>query len=129
MKKSIRELGEWGESRAAVFLNQHGYEILERNARTPYGEIDLIAVQKIKRKDGQTSRVLVFVEVKTRTTDSYGFPEDSITVKKQEHILDSAKSYLQDHPELAGDWRVDVISIEKHDPNKASIITHFENAI
>lgn len=113
-------IGKWGESLAADFLSKKGYKILARNFRTEYGEIDLI----VTRED-----VLIFVEVKTRTSNEFGYPEDAITKQKREHLLDSAQAYLQNHPEFEGDWRIDVIAIWRKDRNAPQQIIHFENAL
>jgi putative endonuclease len=112
-------LGKWGEEQAAVHLEQKGYRILERNYRTGYGEIDLIA---------EREQTIVFVEVKTRSSTAFGHPEEAVTQEKLTHIVDSAESYLQEHPELIGDWRIDVISITKVRGSSPEII-HFENAV
>jgi putative endonuclease len=117
---SKQSLGRWGEALAASYLEGQGYTVLEQNARTSYGELDLVT-----RKGTAT----VFVEVKTRTSSRYGLPEASITRKKREHLLASAMAYLQLRPELDGDWQVDVISIERNNPQCKPIITHFENVL
>ncbi len=114
-----QEIGRWGETLAAKYLSDKGYSILARNLRTPYGEIDLIA------NNGGTT---IFVEVKTRTTASYGYPENAITLRKQAHMVSAAEHYLQEHPELANEWQIDVISIEGS-PGRPPLITHFENAL
>lgn len=113
-------MGSWGESYAAEYLARKGYTILERNARTAHGEIDLVA-----RHD----HVLVFVEVKTRTTRSYGNPEESITQRKIAHLLSSAQDYLQNHPQFDGDWRIDVVAIQRIPGEEQAQVLHFENAI
>ena len=126
MSNPAQELGKWGEKLAADFLVKQGYTIVARNVRTPYGEVDLISQQPDKSNpDGMT---IVFVEVKTRRTQSYGFPEESITTSKQEHLISAALHYLQEHPEFDQDWRIDVIAIERYE-NLDPIIHHFENAI
>ena len=126
MSNPAQELGKWGEKLAADFLVKQGYTIVARNVRSPYGEVDLIAQQPDKSNpDGMT---IVFVEVKTRRTQSYGFPEESITTSKQEHLISAALHYLQEHPEFDQDWRIDVIAIERYE-NLDPIIHHFENAI
>lgn len=119
MKSARQALGQWGESLAAAYLSEQGYTVLERNARSRFGEIDLVARQ------GDS---LVFVEVKTRTSAAFGLPEDSVTPRKQAHLVAAAQAYLVEHPELGEDWRVDVIAIEcrRGQPPR---ITHFENAI
>ena len=95
-------------------------EILARNLRTPYGEIDLVA---------QTEGSLVFVEVKTRSTDDYGHPETSITPQKREHLIASAQAYMQESPDPVSNWRIDVIAIRKLKSTSPPEIIHFENAI
>lgn len=110
--------GKWGEAKAADYLKDKGYIILEKNYRTPYGEIDLIAL------DQQT---VVFVEVKTRRTHTFGFPEDSVTESKRAHIIHSAQAYMENMGNL--DWRIDVIAISLIGQGQPLEITHFENAI
>ena len=114
-----QNLGRWGETLAADYLSRRGYILLERNARTPYGELDLV----MRQGEG-----LVFVEVKTRASRAYGLPEESITPRKQEHLLNAARAYLQSHTELGGDWRVDVIAIRRM-PGAPPEVVHFENVL
>ncbi len=111
-----QSIGRWGEQAAADFLCARGYEIVGRNVRTPYGEIDLVA-----RKDGITT----FVEVKARTSKSFGPPEVAVTPRKQAHMLACADYYAQQHE--IDHWQIDVIAVERE--NGQPIITHFENAI
>jgi putative endonuclease len=113
-----QSLGRWGEEQAARFLAAKGYEILERNFRTEYGELDLIA---------RTKDQLVFVEVKARSSARFGFPEEAVTPAKQQHILEAAQTYLQEHPEFEGDWRVDVVALRRV-KGAPPEIKHFENA-
>ena len=116
---SRQHLGKWGESLAADYLVQRGYLLLERNARTPYGELDLVMRQ---------GEATVFVEVKTRASGACGLPEESVTPRKQTHLLNSARAYLQSRPELGGDWRVDVIAIRRIHGSPAEVV-HFENVL
>lgn len=113
-------LGRWGEAQAAEYLGRQGYLVLERNVRTAYGEIDLVARQ---------GAVLVFVEVKTRSSTAFGLPEASVTPRKQAHMLAAAQAYLQAHPDLQGDWRVDVVAIQRRRGGQIPEIAHFENAL
>jgi putative endonuclease len=115
-----KDLGDWGETYAANYLEGLGYEVLNRNVRTPYGEIDIVAKEKNQ---------LVFIEVKTRSSKKYGNPEDSITETKILHLIESAESYLQENPEYTEDWRVDVIAIQVDPQKTAPSLTHFENAL
>lgn len=118
MTKNNLALGEWGEGKAAEYLEGIGYQILDRNIRTPYGEIDLIA---------EINSEIVFVEVKTRSSRSFGYPEEAVTSKKMQHMIDSAESYLQEQNDQQKDWRIDVIAIEKLKGKNIPLIEHFEN--
>jgi putative endonuclease len=121
MKSARRQaLGHLGESIAAAFLEKKGYVIQDRNWRTPYGEIDLIA---------RYNEVITFVEVKTRASKSLGPPEISITPRKAEHMRCAAEYYIQQHPELTNDWRIDAITVQLHSDNTPPLIDHFENVI
>ncbi|MBA4398776.1 MAG: YraN family protein [Chloroflexi bacterium] len=115
-----QRFGAWGERQAEAYLLEHGLILLDRNYRTPYGELDLVMSQ-----DGQ----LVFVEVKTRSNDKFGLPEESVTATKKEHLLMASQQYLADHPELPADWRVDVVSIRVRSGRDRPEITWFENAL
>ncbi|MEJ5201812.1 MAG: YraN family protein, partial [Anaerolineales bacterium] len=79
-------IGRWGEQYAEAYFAERGWIVLDRNVHTPYGELDLV----IKQGD-----VLVFVEVKTRTTDSFGLPEMAVSSLKQTRLVQSAEYYLQ----------------------------------
>ena len=76
--------------------------IIARNFRDKTGEIDIIA------QDGET---VVFVEVKTRRSDRYGSPEESVTVSKQKQIIRVAGSFLSKHALIDAPIRFDVIAI------------------
>ncbi|WP_299027918.1 YraN family protein [uncultured Thermanaerothrix sp.] len=104
MKSHNRSLGAWGERLAATFLTERGFEVLGRNIYTPYGELDLV----IRQADE-----VVFVEVKTRASDTFGWPETALTPRKRERLLKAALYYLEQHPEFEGDWRIDVIAIRR----------------
>ena len=90
-------IGRKGEDIAADYLTQRGCEVLERNVRTAYGEIDLIVMKE---------NSLVFVEVKTRTSRVCGYPETGITETKMMHMMNCAENYLQEHPDTTcpGNW-------------------------
>jgi putative endonuclease len=120
MTSSRQALGRWGENLAADFLSQKGYHLLERNYRTPYGEIDLI----IKKRS-----LLAFVEVKTRASDTFGLPEETITSKKRQHLIAAAQAYLQAFPSPTVDWRINVIAIRKIKTETNPEIIHFVNAV
>ena len=121
-----QELGKWGEQLAADYLSKQGYAILAKNVYTPYGELDLVASLPVETKPEGTR--LVFVEVKTRRSRTFGYPEESITANKQEHLISAAQHYLQENPDLDYDWQVDVIAIESY-KDREPVIRHFENAL
>jgi putative endonuclease len=117
MTKHNQTVGHWGEESASAYLVQHGYEIVARNARTPYGEIDIIA----KQED-----VTIFVEVKTLTSSKNFFPEQNVTSRKREHMLACAQFYAAEN--TIDHWQIDVIAVEGKQGLKPKV-THFENAI
>ncbi|MFQ5407009.1 MAG: YraN family protein [Anaerolineales bacterium] len=103
MSDARRQLGVRGEALAAERLAQAGYEIVARNYRCPRGEIDLVA-----RERGEW----VFVEVRTRRSDRWGTPEDSVTPRKQARLIGCAEHYLDAHGLGDAPWRIDVVAIE-----------------
>jgi putative endonuclease len=113
-------LGKWGEQIALKHLTGLGYQNILVNHRTPFGEIDIIA------RDGEE---LVFIEVKTRSSNKLGNPEGSITAKKQQHILDSAQHYLTTLDPPVDEWRVDVVAIIGKPGNSKIDIQVFQNAL
>jgi putative endonuclease len=119
MTNRKQTLGRWGEDAAAEYLQSRGYKILARNVRTPHGELDIVA-----RKDD----LLLFVEVKTRSSHSFAYPEDSVTKRKQIHMLSAAEHYLDLDPDPPETWQFDVLAIERG-PDREPVITHFENVI
>lgn len=110
-------LGAWGESRAADFLQQQGLTLLGKNFRTAAGEIDLIV------QDGDE---LVFVEVKTRSSADFGYPEEAVTETKIEHLLEASESYLLEHLDVQS-WRLDVIAIQGKPGEDAPEIEWFKD--
>lgn len=97
------EKGKAGEDLAAQFLINKGYQILARNYRFKRSEIDLIA---------QKDNCLVFVEVKLRTTDAFGFPEEFVDEKKAAKILEGAEEYVY-QTKWVGNIRFDIVAIRQ----------------
>jgi putative endonuclease len=114
-----QRIGKFGETIAAKYLLDKGYQVLDQNFNARYGEIDLVALD---------TDCVVFVEVKTRTSAAYGNPEDSITPAKLEKLENTALLWLQAHPEAPDDWRLDVIAILVDRLNNVNDIKHFLNA-
>jgi len=111
-----KSLGNKGEEIAAEFLLNKGYQIIEKNYFSRYGEIDLVA---------QDSDSIVFVEVKTRRNQSFGDPEDSVTPTKLERIHKAGLMWLQAHPQSPEDWRIEVVSILMDGQDYVLDIRHF----
>ncbi len=109
-------LGEKGEKMAVDFLVAHGYEIIITNWRENKFEVDIIAIDKEE---------IVFVEVKTRSTDVFGSPEESVTLKKQQHLINGADHYIQEN-EIDLECRFDVISIILNSNQEE--VKHIKNA-
>jgi putative endonuclease len=112
-------LGQRGEAAAARFLETRGYRVLERQLRGRYGELDLVAV------DGD---VVVFVEVKSRTTLASGHPTEAITPAKQRKVTQSALAYLKRRGWLERRARIDVIAVLWPDSAAKPQIDHYVNA-
>lgn len=103
MKTKNKEIGKRGEELALEYLKKQGYEIIETNKRfSRFCEIDIIA----KEKDS-----LVFVEVKTRSSDFCGSPLEAITKTKYENIKTGLFTYLQETKIKHKIFRIDAISI------------------
>jgi putative endonuclease len=94
-------LGNLGEKIAANYLIRQGYKIIGTNYKTKLGEIDIIA---------QEDNILVFVEVKTRSTKTFGLPQEAVNFKKQNKIMRIGMMYLSDH-NINLSWRIDVVAI------------------
>ena len=97
-----RQFGHLGEELACNALRQRGYEILERGYRTRAGELDIVA------KEGE---YFVFVEVKARQDDSFGEPEEAVTLRKQEKLVWMATDYLARNGLTDVPCRFDVVGI------------------
>lgn len=98
-----QDFGNWGESLAADWLEASGFEILHRNWRMGKLEIDLIA---------RKGKYLHIIEVKTRHGNEYGWPEESISVKKFRHLQTAAGVFMRAHPQFK--WlRYDLLAITR----------------
>lgn len=113
-----KQLGVFGEEHAAMYLEDAGYRILARNYRSRYGEIDIIAEYR---------ETIVFVEVKARRSYLYGEPKESIHIRKQRKLIQTAIIYLQEKEWEERECRFDVIEIVFL-PNGLIRPQHIENA-
>ena len=110
------ETGNKGETLAAEFLRYKGYEILVRNYRHRHAEIDLI----VQRKDW-----VLFVEAKTRSSVSFGEPEDFVDTRKMNKIFEAAEEWIYT-TNWHGHIRFDIISVKL---GEVPLVEHFEDAI
>jgi len=112
-------LGALGERHAARLLRSKGYRLLEANYRTPLGELDLIA------RDGET---LVFVEIRTRTSEDTLTPLSSVDERKQQHIVRTARAYLRTRRLPECPCRFDVVEVVATVTGKVVKMRHYEGA-
>jgi putative endonuclease len=112
-------LGKRGEYAAARFLRRLGYVLVARGQRDAIGEIDLVAVDR---------RTVVFVEVKTRTSQDAGHPADAVDEAKQRRLTRLALSYLQRHDLLECSSRFDVVAVTWGGDGQRPQIEHFPGA-
>ncbi|MBM4272331.1 MAG: YraN family protein [Deltaproteobacteria bacterium] len=104
MKSSGRmQTGKKGEEIAARYLESRGYRIIERNYRSRWGEIDIVA------KDGNT---VVFVEVKCRRSESFGDPQSAVGTNKQRKVSRMSLAYLKEKGLYPCDARFDVVAVK-----------------
>ena len=95
-------LGERGEALAWNFLKKQGYSLLEKNYRTRFGEIDVIA---------SLHGAIVFLEVKTRRNDRFGLPEEAVDWRKRQKMIRVAEAYLQTKRIENREARFDILSV------------------
>lgn len=117
-KESTHTLGKSGEEIALRYLKKKKYRIVERNFRFFRGEIDIIA---------HDQKTLVFIEVKTRKSKSFGLPEESVTPSKQRQIRKIARGFMAQNNLRNTECRFDVISLFINKKGEYKI-NHIQNA-
>ena len=112
-------LGSIGENAASEFLEGRGYKIIDKNFRCKIGEIDIIAAD---------NDVIVFVEVKTRSSNIYGQPSEAVNFYKQRKIVQTALTFIKKNKLY--DWmsRFDVVEVILDDHHNAIDINLIKNA-
>ena len=117
MPHARQRLGTAGEDLACAELERLGYRVIERNYRSRFGEIDIVAA------DGDT---VVFVEVKTKTSGDFGDPVEEVTPQKQRQIASMGEEYHSFHCRHDTPCRFDVVAVDcSVMPAK---ITHYKDA-
>lgn len=106
--------GAKGEKAAAKYLKREGYKILSRNYKTPFGEVDIIA---------QKGDVIAFVEVKLRTSDTFGTPSEAVNARRMQRYTNAARCYFSGR-EINCTVRFDIIEVEGKKLNH--IVSAFE---
>ena len=116
------EIGRIGEELARTHLEAKGYRIVATNYRCRWGEIDLIV------RDG---REWIFVEVRTRRSDTYGGPEESLTKTKAQHLILAAQDFLARCEEAGADpeWRIDLVAIRLGAGRRVLGIEHMTSVV
>ena len=114
------EVGAWGEAIAARHLVEHGYTVRDRNWRAGHGELDVVA---------ERASIIVFVEVRTRRSDLFGIPEETLTPRKRAKLIETAQAYLAAHDLDDVQWQIDVIAIDLDARNAVRRLDHYECAI
>lgn len=118
MTKTLNRLkGKEGEEMAENYLRKQGYEIIEMNHQTKFGELDIIATK---------NNILIFVEVKFKQTEDYGTPEEMIGKNKLMQVQRIAEMYLLNNPDIAKNYdsyQIDAICIVED----TGRVTHYEN--
>ena len=110
-------LGKQGERVAEHYLKKKGYKVVERNYRCAAGELDLIVLDR---------RVVVFVEVKTRTGHGFGTPLEAVEYRKQRKMIQAAQFFLTAKRLHQRDARFDVVGVSW--PSGEPVVEHIENA-
>ncbi len=116
-KQFNRIKGKQGEDLAADYLKQKGYQILDQNNSTKFGELDIIASK---------NEILVFVEVKFKQTEDFGTPEEMIGKSKLMQVKRTAELYLLTNPDIAKkfeNYQIDAVCIVE----ETERISHYEN--
>ncbi len=119
-KPTTVEIGRYGESLARRYLVKKNLQIVKNNYKVCGGEIDIIAYED--KKD-----LLIFVEVKTRTLQNFGKPEEAVTEQKKQNLKRAALRFLSENKYPAfQNYRFDCLSVELNFKNHQAKITHYK---
>ncbi|MGH2516104.1 MAG: YraN family protein [Ktedonobacterales bacterium] len=119
-RSASKTLGANGERFAATWLEARGYEIVERNWRCPYGELDVIA---------RAGAEWVFFEVKTRRGRRMGAPEEAVTHAKRVRLIHAAQAYLAERACEDAPYRIDVLAIELSPTGALVAVRHYPRGV
>jgi putative endonuclease len=119
-RKKKNDLGCWGEEVAKKYLKSNGYKILAEHWTSRIGELDIVAYK---------SGFYIFVEVKTRSSQKFGPPEEAVTWWKREKLRKTAELFLLKNNLFNASWQIDVIAINYNPLSKKIKINHLENVV
>lgn len=118
-------IGKTGENHAEKFLQKENYLVVARNFHSRYGELDIIAIDQ-----NVIPHKLIFVEVKTRTSDLFGLPQESVTYSKRTKMLKTAIHFINSSTQnLPHIWRMDAIAVKLTKNLQLTEIKHFKNIL
>ena len=117
---SSAAIGRWAESFAAAALEERGAKVVDRNFRTRFGEVDLIAADEDS---------LRFVEVRARKPSRFGAPAETISQAKARRVIAASEEYLQRAEKRWSDWRIDVAAVELDEWSRPAAIEFIESAV
>ena len=120
MTTARRRLGDFGERVAVQHLEAKGYRIRERNARTRFGEIDIVA----EKED-----TLTFVEVRCRRGTKLGSAAESLSEAKQRRLVNLAEAYGAGQAGLPEGRRIDLIAVDLTEAGRVLSVQHIEGAV
>lgn len=115
-----QRVGKFGEELARSYLVRHGYKIIDYNVKTSYQEIDIIA---------KLNDILVFVEVKTRTSDKFGRADEAVTSVKASNFKKAINYYLFKNNLKFKDAQADLIAVDINKFKKVAKIKHYKSII
>ena len=113
-----QKVGQFGEKLARDYFIRHGYKIIDINVQVSYKEIDIIAWE---------NKILVFVEVKTRTSDKFGPADEAISSRKTQRLKKAIGMYLKNCNLKFKDIRLDLIAVDIDKIKKTAKIKHYKD--
>jgi putative endonuclease len=123
MTTKKQDTGKLGEDVAVKYLEKHGYVILERNYRKPWGEIDIVA-----REITERTKELIFIEVKAQNINFEWRPEENVGFHKKRQLSRIVAAYLKEHKiSESQDWRIDVLALKLDFETKNAQVEHIKN--
>lgn len=117
MKTHNLQTGALGEQFAKEYLEKNGYKVVDQNYKTKYAEIDLIA---------EKGKELIFVEVRTKTGEQFGTPEETIDYKKRAKLMRNARSYVA-RKKFKGLYQIDAICIIIDSAQRIQRLSHYQS--